>query len=194
MKNIFDTITPIKQVTLTKNTYLFHQGDTVKFLFRIKEGQIRLLRLTLDGKESIMYEGGSGEMFAEPSLFSETYHCDAIAMQDSKLDVFEKKQFLATLMENNDLSLAYTAMLARQVQKLRTHVELRNVKSAHERVYQFLVLEADPSGQIVLMSSLKNLARQLGLAHETFYRALSKLEKAHLIQRQKDGGILLTAI
>lgn len=194
MNNIFDSFTPVKQITLEKNEYLFHQGDEVKYLYLINDGRIRMLRLTLDGKESVMYEGSSGDTFAEASLFAEHYHCDAIAVQKSTIDVFKKSTLQDNLKNNPQLSTTYMSLFARQVQQLRTHLELRNIKSAHERIYQYFVLNTDSTGKVVLTSSLKDLAHQLGLAHETFYRALNTLEKDKLISREDDGNILISPV
>lgn len=192
MQNIFNSIQAVKQISLLKGEFLFHTADVIKNFYLIKSGRIRMSRLTLDGKESVMYEGSSGETFAEASLFSENYHCDAMAIQDSTVDVFDKLTLLRALENDAQLSKDYMAMLARQVQKLRTQLELRNINSAHERAYKFLVLNADDSGAVVLSASLKEIAHQLGLAHETFYRTLSKLEKDQKITRNDNGDIFLT--
>lgn len=191
MNNIFTSISADKQITLSKGEFLFHAGDSVENFYLVIQGRIRMSRLTLDGKESIMYEGIAGETFAEASLFSDKYHCDAVAVEDGTLDVFNKAHFLTSLENNPQLSQTYMAMLARQVQQLRTQIELRNINSAHERTYKFLVLNADTTGLVTLHTSLKDIALQLGLAHETFYRSLSKLEKEELITRQPNGDIFI---
>lgn len=184
MHNIFEALKPVKQLTLEKDEYLFRAGDAVKYLYRIQQGHIRMLRLSLDGKESVMYEGGAGDTFAEPSLFSDHYHCDAVAVCDARLDVFDKPEILEYLNSNAQAATAFMAQLARQVQQLRTDLELRNIASARERIYQFVVLNADSAGCVTLAKSLKDLSRQLGLAHETFYRELARLEKDKLIRRE----------
>ena len=177
MINIFDTLSPAKQMSLSKNEYLFHAGDPIKNFYLLTSGRIRMSRLTLDGKQSIIYEGSAGETFAEASLFSEHYHCDATAIEDSTLNVFDKMALLSKLKSDPELNNDYMAMLARQVLNLRSQLELRNINSAAERVYKFLVLNADQAGMVMFSSSLKNTALPLGLAHETLYRTLSKFEK-----------------
>lgn len=194
MKNIFDSFCPGKQLSYDKNQYLFHQGDMVENLYYIETGQIRMLRLTLDGKETVMFEGGDQSNFAEASLYSVQYHCDALVVQDSQIIAYRKKDILELFDNNPQLSSNYMAQLARQIQQLRTHLELRNINSAHERIYHFLVLNTDSNAKVVLQDSLKDLAKQLGLAHETFYRALAKLEKNKLIHREATGEIFITSV
>lgn len=184
--------TPVTRIIhLLKGEYLFHQGDEVKFLYKIQTGRIRLQRFTMDGKESVMYEGVANESFAEASLFSNHYHCDAIVMQKSTIEAYVKQELLMEIQSNPAGNQAYMAQLARQIQRLRTDLELRNINSAHERIYHFLILNADDTGKVTLDSSLKDLARQLGLAHETLYRALARLEKDQRILRDAKGGIFI---
>jgi len=191
MHTILNSLSPLKELSLTKGDTLFRIGDAVKYFYIIKSGRIRMSRLTLNGKETVMYEARGNDSFAEASLFSEHYHCNAIALEQSTITVFDKANLLYSLSHNPELNQSMLKMLANQVQLLRSQLELHNIKSAHERVYHFLSLNADDNGIIHLSSSLKDIAMQLGLAHETFYRALSTLEKNALINRTKEGEISL---
>src|SRR5687768_18283766 len=54
----------------------------------------------------------------------------------------------------------------------------RSVRSARERILQHLELIAeDDQHALRLDSTLKDLAAEIGLTHEAFYRALAALEK-----------------
>ena len=66
------------------------------------------------------------------------------------------------------------AILAHEIMNLRTRLEQRNIRSARDRVRHFLALNAGTDGRTVLLrGTLKDLAAELGLAHEAFYRALA---------------------
>ena len=45
----------------------------------LEAGEIRLARSDPEGREVILFRAQPGDTFAEASLFSETYHCDAVA-------------------------------------------------------------------------------------------------------------------
>ncbi len=76
------------------------------------------------------------------------------------------------------------ALLARQVISLRSHLEIRNIRSAKERVVQFLRLAAsEENGSITFSRPLKDIAGDIGLTHEAFYRTLAKLESSGEIAR-----------
>ena len=77
-------------------------------------------------------------------------------------------------------------MLARQVMALRTRLEQRNIQSARERVRHYLAVNADASGRTVAISgTLKDIAGELGLTHEAFYRTLSDMVAEGEIERRK---------
>jgi DNA-binding MarR family transcriptional regulator len=72
------------------------------------------------------------------------------------------------------------------VQALRAQLEIRNIKSARERVWQTLLLTAGGQANTITFDRpLKDLAAEIGLTHEAFYRALAELEKAGRIRRAR---------
>jgi CRP-like cAMP-binding protein len=63
-------------------------------------------------------------------------------------------------------------------------MELRNIRSARERLRQYLWLSAEGNGQrVAIEGQLQDVAAELGLSRETFYRTLSALEADGLVER-----------
>jgi DNA-binding phage protein len=74
---------------------------------------------------------------------------------------------------------------------LRTRLERRNIQTARDRVRHYLALNVGPDGRTVaLAGTLKELAGELGLAHEALYRTLSEMAADGEIERPK-GAIRL---
>jgi CRP-like cAMP-binding protein len=171
---------------------LFRLGDKPTGLYEVLSGQVRLSRVDRAGRESILFVAGSGETIAEASLFSNTYHCDAIASTDAVVRIYSKPAVLAAFERNPKLAQDFTATLARQVMNLRTRLARRNIRSARERVRHFLVLNTGADGRTVdIRGTLKDLAAELGLTHEALYRTLASLERAGEIKRGR-AKIMLT--
>jgi CRP-like cAMP-binding protein len=123
---------------------------------------------------------------AEASVFSSSYHCDAIASTDAVVRLYPKTILLGELQHNPNFAQAFAGMLARQVMTLRTRLEQRNIHSARDRVRHYLVVNADPSGRTVTLSgTLKDMAAELGLAHEALYRTLAEMAADGEIERRK---------
>lgn len=92
----------------------------------------------------------AGELFAEAALSVEAYHCDAVATEDTQVDVFQKAAVLAMLGGPEGAALRLVATMARQLQDVRARLELRNVHSARERILLWLDTKADRNRIVVL--------------------------------------------
>ena len=170
---------------LSKDELLFRRGDPVAFLFRVEEGEIRLERHTIDGRRLILHAAGPGRLVAEASLFAGAYHCDASAARESVVSACPKPRILSAMAGDPALALAFARLVAIQLQTVRQRLELRNVRSAGERISLHLELQADPAtGEFAVETSLQDIAAELGLTREAFYRALAELERRGRIRRR----------
>jgi CRP-like cAMP-binding protein len=176
---------------LTAGEMLFTTGDPVRSLFVVERGQLRLLRHTAHGATLTLHAARAGEAFAEASLFSRTYHCDAVADVRSTVTAYPKRALLRALRRDPGAALALTGHLARQVQTLRGQIELLGIKSARERVLAYLHnhLSASASRE-ELERTWKTIASEIGLTHEAVYRALADLEREGLIERGEKAVVV----
>lgn len=169
---------------------LFRQGDPSIGVFRLHSGRIRLVRVTPAGAEVALHTVRPGELFAEASLFSAVYHCDAVALRACEVLVYPKAELTHRLKHDSDALWAFAGDLARHVQRLRTGLELRQIRSASARVLQSLHLRCDAGGVWRAEGTLKQFAEEIGLTHEALYRALATLEKSGSIVRKANAIML----
>ncbi len=175
----------IRERRLDEGQVLFRQSDPVFGIFAVSEGRVRLVRHAREGAVCVLHVASPGDTFAEAALFSDIYHCDAIADAPSRIALIPKEAMFGAFAADQAMATAFMARLARQVQSLRSRLEIRNIRSAPERVRQYLLLLSRP-GQptIVFDRPLKDVAAEIGLTHEAFYRALSTLAAQGTISRQ----------
>lgn len=179
------------QRVLLTNEVLFRQGDNASAIFEVEEGRLRLIRHTIDSHSVCLHTARPGELFAEAALFADTYHCDAVAAVDSRVRVYPKQKLLAGMRRDPALAEHYMVALAHQVHLLRSRLEERNIRSARERILHYLVLSSDPdSGAVPVHGTLKDIAAELGLTHEVFYRTLARLDKEGVIARTPSTIVL----
>ena len=169
---------------------LFHRGGSASGIFVLAEGAMRLVRVTPDGTAVTLHMVRPGEMFAEASLFTKHYHCDAIADADSVVGLYPQAKLTALLRRDPDALWDFARELAHRLQRLRQRYELKQIRSASERVLQFMRLRCDDDGHFRAAGRLKDVATELGLTHEALYRTLATLERRKLISRLK-GGLCL---
>jgi CRP-like cAMP-binding protein len=166
---------------------LFRAGARTAGLYEVVKGKINLVRVDRRGREIVLYAATAGETIAEASLFSSTYHCDAVATTDAVVRLYPKAAVLAELERDPKSGQALAAMLARQVMTLRTRLEQRNIHSARERVRHYLAVNAGGADgcTVVLKGTLKELAGELGMTHEAFYRTLADMAADGEIVRRR---------
>lgn len=170
---------------LVRGDHLFRQGDNVESICLVRHGRIKLIRHTPDGHESILQVAMPGDLVAEASLFSEVYHCSAVVESAAaELCSFDKRSLIRALAEDAGAAMEVAELFARRIRRLRALMEIRNIRSARDRIYSYLELNADAARRVHLHLCLKDMAHELGLAHETFYRNLKLLEQEGRIIRK----------
>jgi CRP-like cAMP-binding protein len=185
----------LRRRVLPTGAMLFRRGDPAVAVYVIEHGRVAMIRHTPDGRRVTLLTAGSGESFAEGALFSDVYHCDAIAEVPTRVLVIPKRELRSLLARQQRLADQLMARLAHQIQDLRSRLELRNIRSARERVWQVVVLAAGENARTVMFDRpLKVVAGEVGLTHEAFYRALSKLSQAGRIRRRGRRIDLLASI
>jgi len=170
---------------------VFRQGDPATAVYIVESGRIRLVRHLADGSLVSLHTAREGDAFAEASLWSEVYHCDAVAEVPSRVLALPKPDLLRSLETDQAACLAFARLMAEQVRELRARLELRNIRSAPERVLAWLrVQAAGVPGVVPLDRTWSAVAEDLGLTKEAVYRALAALERAGEIRREAKRVVL----
>ena len=179
---------------LAEGEALFHQGDLASAIFEVASGRVRLVRRTIDDHLVAMHTAQPGDLLAEAALFSDVYHCDAIAAVASRVRVYPKRALLTALRRSPVLFEAFAARLAGQLHTLRARLELRNIRSARQRLLAYLRLSTAGHGRTLAIDGhLQDLAAELGLSREALYRTLAALEAEGAIKRFPSGIALQKA-
>jgi CRP-like cAMP-binding protein len=188
MTAITTTSAPLAGVTpqhrqLAAGNRLFSQGDRTFGIFHMVSGRIRLQRITPDGSTVTIHLARPGELFAEASLFSEHYHCDAMAETESDILVYPKGEIISRLRTEPEALWQFARELAGRLQGMRTRYEIKQIRSAPERVLQWLRIQSGRDGVFHVPGTSKDISSDVGLTHEALYRALAALEKKGRIAR-----------
>ncbi len=169
-----------KHRSLASGDILFDQDSASTGLFYLVSGTIDLKRLTKDGHSIVIHRARSGDTFAEASVFSDNYHCTAMAVIESQIIECARSAISELLDTNVDFARSMAYRFAMQIQESRRRVELLSIRSADERI-----LAALHDG--LLVDNISSFAEVVGLAPETVYRTLGKLNKKGLIVKTARG-------
>lgn len=174
---LFSTLKPSRR-TLAAGEALFQAGDPAAALFHVEQGSIRLSRMGVP-----LHIAEAGTAFAEWALFTDRCPCDAVAQSESVVLAFAKTPVLLLLKAHPDLNLAFSAVLARQLHRMRGRLELVRQKGARERVLGYLVRAGAADHAVTLPRTLTEVARDIGITREALYRTLAKLETEGVLVR-----------
>lgn len=185
-----DTVKNASTVQLLRQgDVLFSRNSPTTGVYEVLQGRVRLSRMDHTGHETILYVARVGDPLAEASIFSQTYHCDAIAASDATVRLYPKAPLLREYENNPAFAKAYAMILARQLMDTRAKVEMLNMNSARARIRHYLSRNAcSAEHHVEIKGSLKELALELGLTHEALYRTLARMAESGEIER--NGNII----
>ncbi|MGB3243071.1 MAG: Crp/Fnr family transcriptional regulator [Sulfitobacter sp.] len=166
--------------TVDNGMVLFRQGDPTQGIFAVVTGAIHLVRHTRNGHRAIMHRAGSGALFAEASLFSDHYHCEAVASERSVVARLDKSAIFSLMKTDPEFALLLAQRFAQDVQTYRRRLEVLSINGAEDRVFAAL-LSFGQTGTVI------TLAAMIGLSHEATYRALSSLVRQDRIMKVRRG-------
>ena len=152
-------------------TYLFHRGDPVRSLYLVCAGSVELVRHQENGASVILQRAGAGAILAEASAYSDTYHCDGVAVAPSEIRELTVPAFHRILGADRDLADGWAAYLAREVQASRYRGEILSKKTVAERLDGWLVWHdrgLPPKG------AWKEVAGEIGVTPEALYREIAR--------------------
>jgi len=165
-----------RTIKMRHGDVLFRQRQSASGMYFVTSGCVTLQRTSSEGDTLTLHRATQGGYFAEASIFSDIYHCDAICTETGTAVEFAKDMVIAKMRSDPAFCESLTQLLAVQVQNYRSHIAIVAIRSAKDRV-----LAAVQAGYFT--STVTELATRINLTHEACYRALRVLcEDGRLIQ------------
>lgn len=174
MKHIFfDYLNniPHRTVFCTAKEMVVSMDDPVRSLFVVKSGMVHLVRFQEDGGMVVLQRAGPRAIIAEASVFSDDYHCAAVAAKTSELRAYPINAVRALLAKRPEVALAFARYLANEVREARRRAEILALKTVAERLSAWLVWN---QGQMPPKGARHHVADEIGVSREALYRELSK--------------------
>lgn len=160
-----------RDVTLAAGAYLFHVDDPVKALFLVLVGEVRLLRNQRNGTVIVLQRARAGAVLAEASLFSDRYHCDAVAASVARMRSMPLAALRAAFRADANFAEAWATHLAQEVQGARFRAEVVTLRTVASRLDAWLAWQGGPPPS---KGEWKQIADQIGVSPEALYRELAR--------------------
>lgn len=173
---------------LSRDEYLFRQGDGAHGFYIVQKGAINVHRVSATGKEQVIHLFRPVESFAEAALATEGgYPADARATEETTVLLVPKSEFIELLRRRPELSLRMLGSMSQHLRVLVGLVDDLTLKDIETRVANWLLRRCprpvvDKEVEIRLEGTKRMLAAELGTTSETLSRTLAKLRDAKLLR------------
>lgn len=167
------------------------EGETAAAVFFVLEGEVRIYRLSPDGREQVLANVTPGKSFnTVPPLLADGRHtASARAVTDVVLLAIGSQDYLVLLREHPDLSFALLKDFAARLAHLTNLVENLALHSVRGRMAQFLLDQAD--GLLLPRRWTQDeMAEHIGAARDVVGRTLRDFITAGYIRREGHRIIL----
>jgi CRP/FNR family transcriptional regulator, dissimilatory nitrate respiration regulator len=166
---------PNQAVTVAAGETLFRIGEAVRFVYLVRSGAIHLTRFDAQGGAAVMQRALADTLLAESSVFSEVYHCDAVAVADASLVRISRADLRAAAEADPRLMEGLARHLAREVQRMRIRLEVRSMKTVRQRLDAWLALG---DGRWPEHGTMAGVAQDIGVSPEAFYREMQRRRRS----------------
>jgi CRP-like cAMP-binding protein len=176
-----------------KGSLLWREGETSGLLVAMKTGRVKIYRLLPTGRAVTLFLFGPGDLFGFlPFLDGSPYPAHAQAIEDVEAEVLPRSALLQALRADPELAVTLIGLLGARLRDAMDLIESLSTPGAPGRVAAALLAlmpEAAAPEPVVLKLPVtaQEFAGAVGIAPETFSRALKHLEDARLIAREGLG-------
>jgi CRP/FNR family transcriptional regulator len=183
----------------SKGDYIFLECDAPRNLYVVEKGEVKLLKQTEDGRETIVEMAYPGEIFGEEAIFDgQPYPLTSQALQDVELLSITRSDFFAFLRDNPDLALEIITELGERLREAQNTIRALAMERVEWRIARVLLMLSRKAGvteedgvSINLPLTRQDIADMAATTVETTIRVLSNFKKMGLVETEKGKIILL---
>ena len=185
MKEIAEVI---QHFDYKKGESIYRAGEQSDSLYIVRQGKIRIYRLSDSGKEQLVRILRPGDFTGELALFNENIHESyAEAMEETNLCTISRNDLQTILSKYPAIALKILAEFSSRLEQSEKQTARFATEKVETRLALFLAECLDDehlSNEFILPMSKKDIASYLGTTPETISRKLLDLEEMGYI-RQK---------
>jgi len=179
---------PVK--TYKKKDILFLEGQLPNDLFYVISGSVKTYKLNYDGKELITGIHHAGDFLGYvPLLEDKPYYENAEVIEELKISVIPKFDFLTLVYSSNDFAKKFIKMLSNNIEEMESRLLEIAYQSVRQRVANALlkISEQFDQSNVIITTTRKDIANIVGTATESLNRTLADFKDEGLIEISGEG-------
>jgi CRP-like cAMP-binding protein len=167
-----------------KSEIIFEEGKQPTHYYQIISGEVKMSNYNDDGREFIQGIFYENQCFGEPPLFiDKAYPANAIAVENAKLVIITKEQFLTLLEDNPFVSIKFIKNLSQRLYYKSVMASEIASQDPEHRILRLIDYEIELSkfkkdhNGFQINFTRQQIGDLSGLRVETVIRAIKSLEK-----------------
>lgn len=175
-----------------KKNFIFMEGQTPNDLYFIEKGQVKTFKVNHDGKELITGIHKDGDFLGFVPLLEETvYNENAEVLEDSRIIIIPKTDFITMIYSSKDIARKFIKMLSNNLEETENRLLDIAYQSVRQRVASALLkmsetFNQDDKGGVIKIAR-KDLSNMIGTATESLNRMLGDFRDEGLIEISGEG-------
>ena len=125
--------------TTRKREVIYFPEESSNTIYMLKQGKIKISRISPDGQTVTLALIGPGEIFGESAILGQSIHENiAEVVEDAVVCAIDKETFQGMLEKNNALSRRIQVYIGSRMRQVESKIEDLVFKDARQRVIRFL--------------------------------------------------------
>lgn len=173
-----------------KGQYIFREGDPTEYFHIVKEGSVKCVKSSLDGKECTLKVLMPGDLFCcDASAFDGASHPGtAQPMGDVSVLRMKKEAYFKMLRRNPDAAMEVIRYLGNRLNEAQEKAKILALDSADQRLASLLASLAERGGvqesngiRLSVRLTRQDMANMVGVTTETAIRIMARFKKDCLV-------------
>ncbi len=177
--------------TYSRDQMILIEEDTGQTLFILMSGQVKISRISEEGREVILAVMAEGDFFGELSLLDgQSRSANVTVIKEAEILLIHREDFLNLLSEFPTIGINLLKELASRIRKSDAQIKSLSLRNATGKVASTLLRLAEdigePSGVSIKIANLptqQDLANMAGTSRETINRVIQRLMTDGYISR-----------
>jgi CRP-like cAMP-binding protein len=177
---------------LKKKDILFKEGQTPNDLYFLEKGCVKSYKINYDGKELITGFHNEGEFIGfAPLLEDKPYNDTAEILEDARLLVIPKSDFISLIYSSKDIARKFIKLLSGNIEEMENRLLDTAYQSVRQRVARTLLKINEDMGrsnpESLITIARKDISSVVGTATESLNRTIADFRDEKLIEIREDG-------
>ncbi len=183
-----------------KGDYIFREGDPTEYFHIVKEGTVKCVKSTPDGKECTLKMLMPGDLFCcDAAAFDGACHPgSAQPMGDVSILRMHKKAYFDMLRRNPDAAMEVIKYLGNRLNEAQEHNKVLALDRADQRLAALLVDLGTRNGvkeaqglRLTVRLTRQDMAHMVGATTETVIRIMSRFKRDQLVSGTANRLVIL---